>query len=235
MPLLVGHFFGKGYVLYVGFDDTWRWRYNSAEKLFGRFWSQAIYTAGLSRTVGTKLTQLSIDNPDPILGTTGQFYARVFNENFKLLTVDELEATLERVDADPNDRDKTTTIKLLKLSGQDGEYIATVPFNKEGRFRLTVDPKNKTPASLEYRVNYPPNHEQAPGGLDEEAMRKLCDATGGKFYREEDLDQLPNDVKSQTTVSQTRKERLLWNSWALFALIGLLTLEWVMRKFNGLS
>ena len=47
MPLLVGHFFGKGYVLFVGFDDTWRWRFNTQEKVFGRFWSQAVYTAGI--------------------------------------------------------------------------------------------------------------------------------------------------------------------------------------------
>jgi hypothetical protein len=235
MPLLVGHFFGKGYVLFVGFDDTWRWRFNSAETLFGRFWSQAIYIAGLPRTLGTKLTQLSIDNPDPILGATGQIYARVFNENYKLLTADEIDATLVRLDADSNDKDRSTTIKLLKLSGQDGEYIATLPFNKVGRFQLSVDPKNKTPATLEYRVNYPPNHEQAPGGLAEEAMRKLCDATGGKFYREDDLHELPNDVKSQSTVSEVKRERLLWNVWAMAALIGLFTLEWVLRKFNGLS
>jgi hypothetical protein len=235
MPLLVGHFFGKGYVLFVGFDDTWRWRFNSAEKLFGRFWSQAIYAAGLSRTVGTKLTQLSLDTADPTVNGTGQIYARVFNENFKLLTDEEIEATLERVDADPNDKDRSVPIKLHKLSGQDGEYIAALPFDKEGRFRITVDPRNKTPASLEYRVNYPPNHEKSLGSLDEEAMRKLCEATGGKFYREEDLYQLPNDVKPQATKVSSRKEWLLWNGWVMGLIIGLLTLEWFLRKFNGLS
>ena len=86
MPLLVGHYFGKGYVLFVGFDDTWRWRFNTQEKLFGRFWSQAVYTAGIPRIVGTKLTQLSLDATDPMNGKSGQIYARVFNENFQLLT-----------------------------------------------------------------------------------------------------------------------------------------------------
>jgi hypothetical protein len=71
--------------------------------------------------------------------------------------------------------------------------------------------------------------------LDEAAMRKLCEATGGKFYREEDLHDFPDDVKSQATISVTRKERLLWNVWSLFLLVGLMTFEWVVRKFNGLS
>ena len=159
----------------------------------------------------------------------------MFNENFKLLTADEIDATLEKVDADPNDKDKFTTIKLRKLPGQDGEYVAPLPFNQVGRFRLTVDPKNKTPATLDYRVNLPPDHEQAPGGLDEAAMRKLCEATGGSFFREEDLHKLPQAVKPQSSPYSRREEVLMWNRWALFLLIGLLTLEWFLRKYNGLS
>ena len=33
----------------------------------------------------------------------------------------------------------------------------------------------------------------------------------------------------------TLPRTILWNRWALFLLVGLLTLEWVVRKFNGLS
>jgi hypothetical protein len=235
MPLLVGHFFGRGYVIFVGFDDTWRWRFNTQETLFGRFWGQVIYQAGKQRTLGTKLTQLSLDATDPTLGTSGQIYARIFDENFHLLTRGEVEATLEHLDADPNAVDRTTTILLTKLPGQDGEYVAPIPFNKVGRFKLTVDPRNNTPAELDYRVSLPPDHEMAPGGLDEAAMRKLCDGTGGTFFREEDLHQLPEIVKPQASAFSRREETLLWNRWALFALVGLLTLEWVLRKWNGLS
>ena len=235
MPLLVGHFFGKGYVLFVGFDDTWRWRFNTQETIFTRFWSQAVQKAGMPRTVGTKLTQLSLDATDPTLGKSGQIYARVFDENFRLLTAGEIEATLEQLDADANAPDRFTTITLTKLPGQDGEYVAPIPFNKVGRFKLTVDPRNKTPASLDYRVNLPPDHELAPGGLDEAAMRKLCEATGGTFFREEDLYKLPQTVKPQSAPYARREEVLLWNRWALFAIIGLLTVEWVLRKYNGLS
>ncbi len=234
MPLLVGHFFGKGYVLYVGFDDTWRWRFNTQEKIFSRFWGQAVI-AVKPHMLGTKLTQLSLDTPEPTVGRSGQVYARVFNENFKLLTADEIDATLENVDVDPNDKDRITTIKLRKLPGQDGEYVAPLPFNQVGRFKLTVDAKNKTPATLDYRVNLPPDHEQAAGSLDEAAMRKLCDATGGTFFREEDLYTLPAAVTPQSSPYSRREEVLLWNRWPLFLLVGLLTVEWFLRKYNGLS
>jgi hypothetical protein len=56
-----------------------------------------------------------------------------------------------------------------------------------------------------------------------------------KLYREEDLLKLPDNVQPQYAPYQRRQEILLWNRWALFLLIGLLTVEWVLRKFNGLS
>jgi hypothetical protein len=240
MPLLAGHYFGKGYVLFCAFDDTWRWRFNEGDRYFGRFWSQCVYQAGVPRMVGTKLTQLSLDTLEPIQGKSGQVYARILDDKFRALTVEEIEATLEKLDADANDKDRFTTVKLRKLDGQDGEYVAPLPFNRAGKFKLSVDPRNGSPAALEYRVNLPPDHEQAPGGMAEAELMKLAAESGspenpGKFYREEDLYKLPKDVTSQHATFTHREETLLWNRWALFLLIGLLSLEWFLRKFNGLS
>jgi hypothetical protein len=235
MPLLAGHYYGKGYVLFVGFDETWRWRFNEADKYFGRFWSQAVYVAGVPRTVGTKLTQLSLDTPDPVKDKTGQVYARLFTRDFQPLTAERIEARLVKVDADPNDKDANVPVELRPLPGQPGEYVAALPFNQIGRFALRVDPGNDNPATLDYRVTLPPEHEQAPGGMAEADMRKLAEATGGKFYREENLHELPDDVRSQLAPYTRRTETILWNGWAMALLIGLLTLEWVLRKFNSLS
>ncbi len=240
MPLLVGHYFGKGYVLFCAFDDTWRWRFNEGDKYFGRFWSQCVYQAGVPRMVGTKLTQISLDTLEPLKGKSGQVYARILDENFKPLTTEELDATLEKLDADANDKDRFATVKLRKLDGQDGEYVAPLPFNHEGRFRLKLDPKNKSPASMEYRVNLPPDHEQSLGGMAESELMKLATDSGhkdkpGQFYHEEDLHKLPKNVEPQYAPFSRRDEVVLWNRWALFLLIGLLSLEWFLRKFNGLS
>ena len=183
----------------MGFDETWRWRFNEADKYFGRFWSQAVYVAGVPRTVGTKLTQLSLDTTDPVQGKTGQLYARLFTKDFQPVTADEIESPLAKLDADPNDKDANVPVKLIAKRGSDnkptGEYLATLPFNRTGRFSLKVDPNNGNPANLDYRVNLPPEHELAPGGMAEGDMRKLAEATGGGFYREEDLFKLPARVK----------------------------------------
>ena len=71
--------------------------------------------------------------------------------------------------------------------------------------------------------------------MAEEPMRKLAEATGGKFYREESLNNLPDDVRPQLAPFTRRTETILWNGWVMALLIGWLTLEWVLRKFNSLS
>jgi hypothetical protein len=239
MPLLAGHYYGKGYVLFMGFDETWRWRFNEADKYFGRFWSQVVYVAGVPRTVGTKLTQLSMNTIDPVQGKTGEVYARLFTKDFQPVTADEVEARLAKLDADPNEKDANVPVKLTAIRGPDnkptGEYIATLPFNRTGRFALKVDANNGNPANLEYRVSLPPEHELAPGPMAEGELRKLAETTGGGFYREEDLHKLPAQVKPQMSPFAIRTEYILWNKWAMMLLIVLLSMEWVVRKFNGLS
>lgn len=234
MPLVASHYYGKGYVLYVGFDETWRWRYNEADKYFGRFWSQAVYLVGVPRTLGTKLTQLSMDTLEPQLGKTGQIYARLLTPELRPLTSERIEARLDRLDVTDDDPDRTTSVELKSIPGQPGEFVATIPFNRTGQFTLTVD-TGVEPATLDYRVALPPDHELAPGSLDEDELRELAEGTGGRFYREEDLHALPESVERKTVPFTQREEILLWNEWTMLWLIGLFTAEWFLRKFNSLS
>jgi hypothetical protein len=234
MPLLASHYFGKGFVLYCGFDETWRWRFNEAETLFGRFWSQSVYVAGVPRTLGTKLTQLSLDTADPVLGKTGQVFARLFAPDLRPLTADQIEARLEKLDAELGDADRVKPVTLKAVPGQPGEYVAALNFNRLGRFSFKVD-TGTDPASLEYRVTLPPDHELAPGGMAEEELRKLAELSGGGFYREEDLYALPAAVKPKEAPYARRDEILLWNGWMLGLVVALLSLEWFLRKFSSLS
>ena len=231
MPLLAAHYYGKGYVLFAGFDETWRWRRNEGDKYFYRFWSQAVYATGAPRTLGTKLTQLSLDTADPALGRTGQVYARLLNADLKPVQVDRISATVEKADA-VNDR--ASTVILNALPNQPGEFVATVPFNREGRFTLKVENGDDT-AALEYRVTLPPDHELSDGPMAEEQLRKLAESTGGKFYHEEDLHRLPDEVKAKTTPFVQKDETVLWNVWAWLVVLLLLGAEWTVRKLNSLS
>jgi len=186
-----------------------------------------------------------------VQGKTGELYARLFTKDFQPVTSDEIEAQLVKLDADPNDKDANVSMKLIALRGSDGrptgEYVSTLPFNRTGRFSLKVDPNNGNPANLDYRVSLPPEHEMAPGGMAEGDLRRIAEATGGGFYREEDLFRMPAQVKPRTSPFSNRTEHNLWDwgfrlpsmesrfAYVFIVLILLLTAEWVTRKFNGLS
>jgi hypothetical protein len=242
MPLLAGHYFGKGFVLFVGFDETWRWRFNEADKYFGRFWSQSVYAAGAPRIFGTKLTQLSIDTTDPVQGKSEKVYVQVLTPDFRPLDPRDkgkLNARLERLDVDPSDKTRFSPVEFnsVTVNGDPvpGQFVAKLPVERAGRFKLHVDPGNENPADLEYRVSLPPDHELSPGPMDEERMRALARDSGGRFYREENLTELPRAIRPQGVPLVNRTETVLWNWLAMVALLGLLTLEWIVRKLNSLS
>ena len=59
--------------------------------------------------------------------------------------------------------------------------------------------------------------------------------SGGRFYREEDLHQLAGSIERRTAPFTLRQEKLLWNPLAIVLFVGLITAEWLLRKFSDLS
>ena len=42
LPLVATQLYGRGPVLYLGFDGTWRWRYVEEAAYYNRFWSNTL-------------------------------------------------------------------------------------------------------------------------------------------------------------------------------------------------
>ena len=74
-------------------------------------------------------------------------------------------AQVERLDAPPNE-ERFRTVVFEAVPNQPGEYVATVPNDRVGRYALKVESGEDT-ASLDYRVTLPPEHELAPGPMNE--------------------------------------------------------------------
>ncbi|MHA4893084.1 hypothetical protein, partial [Enterococcus faecium] len=49
LPLVVQQFVGSGRVLYLGFDETWRWGFREDQLRFNQFWVQSIRYLSRSR------------------------------------------------------------------------------------------------------------------------------------------------------------------------------------------
>jgi hypothetical protein len=233
MPVFAGHFYGKGQVLFLGTDETWRWRANGGEKLHGRFWGQIIYQMGLPHLVGTpKRVQLSLERPESVLGRPGYVFARAFDAEYRPYTGERLVARLERLDAKAGE-ERSRNVVLEAVAGQPGDFRALLANDATGRYSLRVD--DPAPAGLEFKVGLPPEHELQAAGLAEESLRGLATASGGKFYREEDLHTLAASIAPKKAVHLIRQEKLLWNAPVFFLFLGLIAAEWILRKFSNLS
>jgi hypothetical protein len=124
-------------------------------------------------------------------------------------------------------------VTLQAIAGRPGEYRALLAHDRPGRYELKV--ANPDVSTFAFRVELPPRHELEESGLAEQALRDLAESSGGKFYREEDLHRLPSDVPTRTVSFTRRQEILLWNPLALLVFVGLITAEWLVRKFSNLS
>lgn len=233
LPVYAGQFYGKGRVLFLGSDETWRWRADHGEKTHGRFWGQVIYQMGLPHLVGTpKRLQLTLEKADNVLGRPGHVYARVFDAEFRPYSGAKIAARLTRLDAAAGE-EKTRQIVMEALPGQPGDFQALLANDAPGRYSLkVVDPAE---GSLEFRVGLPPEHELTVAGLAEDPLRATASASGGAFYREEDLHKLVGSVKPAMAAFTVRHEELLWNAPMLILFVALITAEWILRKFSNLS
>ena len=74
---------------------------------------------------------------------------------------------------------------------------------------------------------------------DIERMRSLASQTGGKHYYITDIQKIIQDLNNDeriTSVSreETRYDDLINIKWLLFSILGLITIEWVLRKMFGI-
>jgi uncharacterized membrane protein len=233
MPLVATHRYGKGEVFFLGSDETWRWRFNVGDKHFARFWGQLVSGGGLSHLLGSsQRVQLALDQSDIQLGRPGSVYARMFDRDYRPLSNRQVLARLDYQDARTG-ASHTRALPLEAVPGQPGEYRALLANDIPGRFEIKVE--EPEPASLAYAVRPPVGHELETAGMAEESLREAATLSDGRFYREENLYQLAGYIEPRPATFMRRQEVLLWNPLALFLLVGLVTGEWILRKFANLS
>jgi hypothetical protein len=234
MPLLVWHRYGKGQVMFVGFEESWRWRLNTEDKVFGRFWSQLIVRmAEQHKGIG----QVKLEHSVMELGKPGTVYATLLKADFDALRDATVAGELEYLDdKSPSKRKEPLVLEQVPGKGKEGQYRVMVPNDQPGMWQVTLNYPAKT--TLTFNVKVPDQHElkEAPMAAVELATAaNETKAWGGRFYREQDLKDLVAAITPQETTIRSRQEVLLWGWIPLVLFVGLVTLEWVVRKFSNLS
>jgi uncharacterized membrane protein len=225
-PLLVWQHYGRGTTWLLTTGSTWRWkmRLPHDDKRHYTFWRQLLHA-------------LAADAPPRLSLTTGEkvfddqrrvpISAELHNEKFEPVNNATVALTVTG--------DEGTTMQVpMTPSGQgDGRYTASVEAPSTGLYRVSMTARagDKDVGSME-------THFRRNDGVVEHfgtqqnrpLLQRIADSTGGRYWRLDQLGDLPEAMRYSKAGIVERQTLELWNLPALFLLLLLLKSgEWLLR------
>lgn len=245
-PLLVTGRYGAGNTAYVGFNGTWRWRQMGREaEFFDQFWIKTVrYLADARSSKGRRYGSLETDKDRYEVGDKVAITARLRDATYEPLEAAQVEATLRTEDGAP------VSVTLKPVMGQNGTYEGFTAARRTGVHTLSVEiPSSEgvkpTVDDKNFSVELP-RVEMNQQWLNKPLLVDLARMTGGEYFELDQLDKLAAAVPDQTEKIVERGpptslwDLRLWNlaDWGaitirqllLGLLVGLLSLEWALRK-----
>ncbi len=243
--LLVQQYYGLGQVIWLGFDSTWRWRHRVGDQHHHRFWGQLARSAAQNKsTSGNEFVRFSLESTDVTSGQDVVFRARWTPH---LLTrrpdVKAKVQVFPKDNAKPDDPLATVDLTLdpTRPALHQGRWLA--PTSGEYRAVLKIDgpplnPQDKDKdkeIAAEFLVRGPLTKELADVTANRSLLDQMAQASGGRLLLPHQLSELPKLIKPEDLTTSEAHEYTLWDHWMLLVILGgLLTGEWVLRKWNGL-
>ena len=230
MPIIALQQYGLGQVLYLGTDNLWRIRKNTADRHHTMLWSQIVQRMALPHLLGaSKRTQLTSDQKTYTTGARITLFARLYTEAFEPMTDAAVRGSCSIANSDALPRD----VLLRPLPDRPGMYRGELIAPAPGNCTFTVEHDKTT--KLEFAVT-DPKQELAETAMNESLLRQMAQTTAGAFFREEDLHTLPAKIGSKTERLESTREVELWSSpFYLLLLFSIVTLEWILRKIAQLK
>lgn len=227
-------FVGAGRTGFLAFDTTYRWR-RHGEILFNRFWVQLVrYLAEGKLLGGTRQVMLQIENDQVSLGEAVSVTARLLNERFEPIQRDEATATFQ---IEGERQEFTLGARRDRPGWFEGRFVP----DRTGAYRVSVrlpglDARGDGEVSREVRVSRP-NVEVLRPQMDRGELIALAEGSaGGRYFELDEMSELAAlipDLHEEVPI-RSRPTTLWDNGWTLLGLVGLLSLEWFLRKWNRL-
>jgi hypothetical protein len=254
--LIAWQSYGRGRVLFVGIDSTWRWRFKVGDRHHHRFWGQLVRWAtsdkllpgGSGRVrfgtprpryeVGDKEdidVRMRLDKSLPEPGPNASVAARVLRVEGEKTTKAAL-VTLTPRKGQP----RTLEGKLRDVPP--GSYKIELDFGDlAGKLGPDFEAKAVNDHAAEFVVTSPPNDEMSDVTANPDLLQILADKSAAKDSRaavytlDTARDILDKLKRADEQREQPPPSQALWEWWpTLLLILGLLTVEWVGRKWAGL-
>lgn len=225
---------GAGRTGFLAFDGTWRWRrYGTAR--FDRFWVQLIRFLAEGKLLGgSKRGMLLTESDNYSLGEAVTITARLFNARYEPLQRDQITA---RYTVDNEKTELVLTARADSAGWFEGRFVP----DRTGSYRIRVELPGTSAAETievarEIRVSRPNIEILRPQMARAELVTLAEQSYGGRYFEMDQAHRVPElipDLHAEIPIRS--RPTSLWDNWISFSiLIGLLTLEWAMRKWNRL-
>lgn len=235
-PVALQQFVGAGRTLFLGFDETWRWRWRRDEEQFNRFWRQAVTVMARNRVRRIELKtdkQTGYRRDEPIRITV-QFPddAPPPGESVKVgVERGPLRDGSGRIIAGDTE---SRTLTLGKVRGSRATYEASLTRTPVGeyRFQLTDPAPTGLKPKAEARV-LPPPGERDRLEMNRADLTRAAAESRGTFRTFADAEKLIDELPevARLPLNQPCPPVPVWNHAVTFALLlMLLGCEWIMRK-----
>ena len=232
VPLAILRPFGAGKVYYHAFDDSWRWRYEVADKHHVKFWNQiANFIAEEPFAARDKHVSLDSGKLTYEPGEEAPIRVRLRSGEGKPVTDATVTAVLSR------DGKRVASIGLTPAEG--GLYRGKTAALELGDYEVTIEsaavPEGQIKVRTGFKVEAQQKIERTLLSVNEELLRQISLTSGGQYFREEQADQLVKLLEPMAAGNVQESETPLLESKGWFGLVVLLlTLEWLIRKRVGM-
>ncbi|MCS7236712.1 MAG: hypothetical protein NZ899_00395 [Thermoguttaceae bacterium] len=174
---LAEQFYGAGRVFYLGSCELWRLRAIS-ERYYERLWLQLIRHASGSKLAGrSRRLFLTSDRSSYSAGETVFLRARAVDKRFEPIKRDSLRARVIGPEG------LWEEVRLSPVAGEPGHYRGSFVCQQPGEYRATLSEPEHTgeEAECRFRVELA-SLEERTLVRNEELLRYLGEATGGRYY-----------------------------------------------------
>ncbi len=238
-PLIAVRRYGKGEVVYIGFNEMWRLRRRYGEKYYRQFWSQLIYRLGMSHALGSeKRFVVRTDRQQVRAEEKVTLTVEAYDENFELLSDEALpdralqaELVLPGRDG-ASEQTRPLTIPLLRR----GIFETRIPGYLAGEYSVRVkDPISSESSEVRFDVTNA-SAERRGGVRNVRLQEDLASETRGRSYDLTTVSNLVNDLDLRPVVEVEPRNYPIWPTRLWFGVIVLLMLgEWFFRKLVNLK
>jgi hypothetical protein len=248
-PLIATRRYGNGWVVYLGFNETWRLRRKYGELYFRQFWGQMILKLATNHDIGNqKRFVVRTDKQNYQADDKVFLSVDAYDENFKPLAADKLaEHRLTGELILPGHSTGQAAASANPLPVADGHEPLSIPQLREGRFETAIPVlvagehrvKVKDPITNEFvEVNFQVTSvsaERRSAVRNVEVQTQLATISDGKSYDLATVHRLPDEIKQVSKTEATIRVFSIWNNWLAFGLVvGLMLIEWLVRKWVNL-